>query len=144
MKNVEYEIGENAGKLWQVLHEQGPLHLTKLIRTTKLSHEQLYEAIGWLARENKISKDNSSDGGIYTLGNTNLVEKIGTDAGKVWKALRTNGECSVMNIARITQINLEDIDSALGWLARENKIHVSNKHHHVMFSLIEQEQKIPT
>ena len=50
-----YEIGESAGKVWQFLSEHAgstPEHIGKGV---KLKESLLYAAIGWLAREGKLS-----------------------------------------------------------------------------------------
>jgi hypothetical protein len=122
MKNVINEYGENAGKVWQALHDQGPLPQTKLIRTTKLKDEEVHSAIGWLARENKINKNSTQNGTIYNLGDTNLTSKIGADAGKIWKTLHVFGENDVSELSRLTRLEKKEVEAALGWLARENKI----------------------
>lgn len=48
-------IGTNAGKVWTVLDEAGRLNVKEVKKTTKLTDKDLYAAIGWLAREGKIS-----------------------------------------------------------------------------------------
>ncbi len=52
--NVEI-IGEWAGKAWTALNEQGTLSMKGLKKATKLKEKELYAAIGWLAREGKLS-----------------------------------------------------------------------------------------
>ena len=47
-------IGENAGAIWGAL-SNGALGLKALKKATKLKNEELYLALGWLAREGKIS-----------------------------------------------------------------------------------------
>ena len=54
-------IGLNAGKVWRILNEKGELSMFELCRELGLTIEEVAVAIGWLARENKISfreKDN--------------------------------------------------------------------------------------
>ena len=54
-------IGLNAGKVWRILNEKGELSMFELRRELGLTFEEVAVAIGWLARENKISfreKDN--------------------------------------------------------------------------------------
>lgn len=118
MKKLEEEFGHNAGKVWRAISTHGSLEETELRKTTKLDEKKLYAAIGWLARENKICKNEN----FYFLGETNLTEKIGTDAGKIWNALNKWGETNMASIARLAQVDERDAYSALGWLARENKI----------------------
>ncbi|MEM4259066.1 MAG: winged helix-turn-helix domain-containing protein [Candidatus Thermoplasmatota archaeon] len=121
MKNIIDDFGKSAGKIWQTLNENGPLTESKLLKMTRLSEEKFYAAVGWLARENKICKNGSR----YQLGDTNLTPKIGTDAGKVWTTLSTNTNIDVSSIADLAEIDERDAYSALGWLAREDKIQVT-------------------
>ncbi len=120
MKTLTTEFGSYAGKVWTTLNSQGPLKEEALLKNTKLREDELLTAIGWLARENKICKENN----LYKLGQTNLTPKIGTDAGKVWTTVAKQGEIDVSTIARTAQITEDDAYCALGWLARENKIQV--------------------
>lgn len=48
-------IGLNAGKVWRILNEKGELSMFELCRELGLTFEEVAVAIGWLARENKIS-----------------------------------------------------------------------------------------
>jgi hypothetical protein len=48
------EIGETAGKVYQILEKNGELTIAKLKTATKATDFLLSAAIGWLARENKI------------------------------------------------------------------------------------------
>lgn len=118
MKTLVDEFGWNAGKVWTTLQTKGPLKEEALLKTTKLTEDELWTAIGWLARENKICSENN----MYKLGNTNLASKIGTNAGKVWNTVAKQGEVDVSTIARTAQIAEVDAYCALGWLARENKV----------------------
>ena len=118
MKKLIDEFGWNAGIVWTTLSTKGPLKEEALLHTTKLSEDELWAAIGWLARENKICRENN----LYKLGQTNLTPKVGTDAGKIWHTVAQQGELDVSMIAKITQITEFDAYCALGWLARENKV----------------------
>jgi hypothetical protein len=51
MKNL---IGTNAGKIWNALDERLELSVKELQKTTKLRNSDLYLALGWLSKENKI------------------------------------------------------------------------------------------
>lgn len=52
---VESIFGVNAGIVWKALNEKGPCTIADLARTTSLSREEVYGALGWLGREDKIS-----------------------------------------------------------------------------------------
>jgi len=118
MNEIMKSFGHNAGKLWETLGTEGPQVQTKLIKKTKLRENEFYGAIGWLARENKIFRDKKT----YKIGETNLTEKIGSDAGKVWETLCKNNEVDISSISRLAKIEKRDCYTALGWLAREGKI----------------------
>lgn len=47
-------IGENAGAIWGALLN-GALGMKALKKATKLKNEELYLALGWLAREGKVT-----------------------------------------------------------------------------------------
>lgn len=49
------KIGDNAGKVWKALNEKGPQNLSATKKAAKLDDRQLYLALGWLAREDKIA-----------------------------------------------------------------------------------------
>ncbi len=63
MELLEQEIGDAAGKLWKVLHEKGPMPKTKLPKAAGVSPQLATMAIGWLAREGKLTltKEKMSD-----------------------------------------------------------------------------------
>jgi len=48
-------IGYNAGSVWTALNGAETLGVKQLKRITKLKDRELYAAIGWLAREDKIA-----------------------------------------------------------------------------------------
>jgi winged helix-turn-helix protein DUF2582 len=118
MSEMLKAFGNNAGKLWDVLEEFGPQVQTKLIDKTQLTEDEFYGAIGWLARENKVRKEKRT----FSIGQTNLTDEIGTNAGKVWKVLKKRNDIDVTTIARLSKVQKRDCYSALGWLAREDKI----------------------
>ncbi|MCX6665111.1 MAG: winged helix-turn-helix domain-containing protein [Euryarchaeota archaeon] len=118
MTNVIAEFSRGADKIWKLLNAQGPISETTLMNMTMLNEQMFYGAIGWLARENKVNRN----GHVYKLGPTNLTDKIGTDAGKIWGLLTTLKEADMNAIAKLSQVNDADAYSALGWLACEQKI----------------------
>lgn len=54
--NVE-TIGVNAGTVWNALNEAEALGLKQLKKITKLKDKEVIAALGWLARENKVTID---------------------------------------------------------------------------------------
>ena len=58
-------IGTNAGKVWKALNEGGKMSLKALKKATKIKAEQdMYAAIGWLAKEGKLAFE-ETDGEVY-------------------------------------------------------------------------------
>lgn len=55
------QIGENAGIVWRTLENKGCLSFEELQAETNLDQLQLFTAIGWLAREDKISFNKEND-----------------------------------------------------------------------------------
>ena len=53
--NLEGKIGFDAGKIWTVLAEQQTdVGISSLARLTRINVNDVFAAVGWLARENKI------------------------------------------------------------------------------------------
>jgi len=49
-------IGTNAGLVWNALNEGGRMDIKSIKKATKIKTEkELFAAIGWLAKENKIA-----------------------------------------------------------------------------------------
>ena len=49
------EIGATAGVVWKQLSENGPMDLAKLVKAVGEPRDAVMQAIGWLAREDKLS-----------------------------------------------------------------------------------------
>jgi hypothetical protein len=52
--DMQKDIGETAGKLWQALSDEGPQTVVQLKNKLKAPNEFLFFALGWLAREGKV------------------------------------------------------------------------------------------
>jgi len=113
-----------AGKIWATLEGQRCLKKDKILKASQLNENEFYGGIGWLARENKIFEEDEVH---YGLGPTNLTSKIGTNAGRVWKVMDIWGEVNISAIGRLADMGKKEIYSALGWLAKEDKIYISEK-----------------
>ncbi len=48
-------IGSAAGIIWHYLAENGVVSASKLAKDTKLDSKVLHRALGWLAKEDKLS-----------------------------------------------------------------------------------------
>ena len=51
---INGQVGETAGKIWQLLNEEGPQTFPQLKKKLDGSGELLSFALGWLAREDKV------------------------------------------------------------------------------------------
>ena len=58
-------IGSAAGTLWKYLNKNGASSVTKIIKETDLDAKTIQRAIGWLAKEAKLS--------IETKGRTESI-----------------------------------------------------------------------
>jgi len=123
MINTSDQFGRNAGRLWQTLEKYGALSKDQLQKNTQLRPYEVDIAIGWLAREGKISCDNN----MYQIGETNLTHTIGTNAGVIWESLHKQGESSIDVLTEETHLPKHQIYEAVGWLAREDKLSFSTK-----------------
>lgn len=48
------QIGGAAGKIWKALGQKGEVNVAMLPKLVKEKNEIAYQALGWLAHENKI------------------------------------------------------------------------------------------
>jgi hypothetical protein len=52
-------IGETAGRVWQMLSDNGPTTMAKLAKAVGEPRDIVMQAVGWLAREGKIAIDDN-------------------------------------------------------------------------------------
>ena len=57
---ITTKIGENAGLIWNTL-QGGALTLKALRKATKLKNDDLNLALGWLAREGKVTFEEAEE-----------------------------------------------------------------------------------
>jgi hypothetical protein len=60
-------IGDTAGKVWKFLHEKGEANLSQLKKGVKADPTLILQAIGWLAREDKLHIQKKARFVTYTL-----------------------------------------------------------------------------
>jgi hypothetical protein len=49
------QIGNTAGEVWRHLTENGPTTMAKLVKAVDEPRDLVMQALGWLAREDKLS-----------------------------------------------------------------------------------------
>jgi hypothetical protein len=65
--SVESLFGSKAGIVWKALNQNGPSNLANLANTTSLSREEIFGALGWLGRENKIIVEQKGRAMVFSL-----------------------------------------------------------------------------
>ena len=53
---TEISFGVNAGKVWQALNKLGVATPLMIRNETRLSTDEVYGGLGWLAREGKLAQ----------------------------------------------------------------------------------------
>lgn len=61
------DIGVTAGQVWHVLDERGSLTVAKLVKEIDQPRDMIMQAIGWLAREDKIEIEDDGRTRVVTL-----------------------------------------------------------------------------
>ena len=60
-------IGETAGAIWHALDKNGKMSLTKLGKEIEAPRDVVMQAIGWLAREEKIAIEEKGRAKLISL-----------------------------------------------------------------------------
>jgi hypothetical protein len=60
---------------------------------------------------------------------------IGESAGLIWRLLNTDGAMPSKLLQKKTELQKDDFNMAIGWLARENKIHFFHRDKELFVSL---------
>ena len=60
-------IGETAGKMWEFLNERGEANIIELMKGIGADASLIFQAIGWLAREDKLLIAKKEDYITYSL-----------------------------------------------------------------------------
>lgn len=60
-------IGETAGAIWATLQTDGPMSLSRLVKQIGLPRDQVMQAIGWLAREDKLAFEDNGRNRLVCL-----------------------------------------------------------------------------
>jgi len=58
-----------------------------------------------------------------------IIDNFGSNAGKIWNALNKHGPLNQNKLIKTTGLKKEDFYTAVGWLAREDKICLKNNYY---------------
>jgi Winged helix-turn-helix domain (DUF2582) len=61
------QIGETAGQIWKILDSKGTLTVAKLVKELDAPRDTVMQALGWLAREDKINIEEDSRTRVVSL-----------------------------------------------------------------------------
>jgi hypothetical protein len=61
------QIGQTAGEVWASLDKHGPMSLAKLVERVGGNRDVVMQAIGWLAREDKLEMSETKRGRVIAL-----------------------------------------------------------------------------
>ena len=65
--NCISQIGETAGDIWHLLDTKGSLTITKLVKEVDAPRDTIMQALGWLAREEKINIEEDARTRVISL-----------------------------------------------------------------------------
>jgi hypothetical protein len=65
--NCVSQIGETAGDIWHLLDTKGSLTITKLVKEVNAPRDTIMQALGWLAREEKINIEEDARTRVISL-----------------------------------------------------------------------------
>ena len=77
---VESLFGTKAGIVWKALNQNGASNLANLVKTTSLSREEIYGALGWLGRENKLVMEQKGRAMVFALRKEEALLAVTEDA----------------------------------------------------------------
>jgi hypothetical protein len=66
-ESIVANIGETAGKVWGALIDEGPMSMARLVKAVGEPRDTVMQAIGWLAREDKVWIDEEGRSRIISL-----------------------------------------------------------------------------
>lgn len=61
------QIGKTAGTVWHYLEQSGPVRITHLVKEIDAPRDLVMQALGWLAREEKIVIEEKSRSRFVSL-----------------------------------------------------------------------------
>ena len=76
---VESIFGTKAGIVWKALNQNGPSNIGDLVRITSMGREEVYAALGWLGREDKILVEKRGRAMVFSLREAEAPLKASKD-----------------------------------------------------------------
>ena len=67
------KVIETAGKTWRLLGEKGEINIVDIPKLLKERGEIVYQALGWLAREDKVNYITKNKGAFVSLVESELA-----------------------------------------------------------------------
>ena len=124
-KNIESIFGTNAGVVWKALSKNGPNNIADLVKTTSLSREEVFGALGWLGRENKIVLEKRGRALIFSLSEsesrlsaTTMSDIVPKDQSPS-KSRRTPRRTAKARKVKAPALSLEAVKNALVFIQSE-------------------------
>ena len=65
--NTIDQIGATAGQIWETLSKDGAMSMAKLCRSIDSPRDLVMQAVGWLAREDKVCFQEGARGRLVSL-----------------------------------------------------------------------------
>jgi hypothetical protein len=60
-------FGTKAGIVWKALNQNGSSNIRNLVKSTSLSREEVFGALGWLGREDKLMMERKGRAIVFSL-----------------------------------------------------------------------------
>lgn len=124
-KNIESIFGTNAGVVWKALSKNGPNNIADLVKATSLSREEVFGALGWLGRENKIVLEKRGRALIFSLSesesrlSTTTMSDIVPKDQSPSKSRRTPRRTAKARKVKASALSLEAVKNALVFIQSE-------------------------
>lgn len=64
---MKQDIGKTAGDLWHLLEEKNELSISQIAKQLEQKETVVYQALGWLAREDKVKYESRGRQTIVSL-----------------------------------------------------------------------------
>ena len=77
---VESLFGINAGIVWKALNQNGSSNIRNLVKFTSLSREEIFGALGWLGREDKLMIEQKGRAMVFSLRKEEALLAVTEDA----------------------------------------------------------------